>query len=61
MTFPLLNGLFGQTLFESYIFNGKIGRYPVVFTFLVSDHFYDYNQGVLIIIRNKKESSILKG
>ena len=44
-TFFISIQLSSQTLYVSYIFKGTIGTNPIVMTFLVSDHFYNYDQG----------------
>ena len=47
--------LSAQTLYESYIFKGTIGAKSIVLTFLVSDHFYNYDQGSYYYTKQKKK------
>ena len=46
-----------QTIYSSYIFKGTKGNTKIVMTFLVPDHFYDFDQGSYYSTKNKKTIS----
>jgi len=55
MTLCLFSKVSGQTLYTSYIFKGTIGTNPIVLTFLIPDHFYNYDQGTYYYTKQKKK------
>jgi len=55
MLFFFSTKISAQTLYTSYIFNGSIGNNPIILTFLVPDHFYNYDQGSYYYTKNKRK------
>ena len=55
MLFLLSTKLSAQTLYAAYIFNGSIGKNSIVLTFIVPDHFYNYDQGSYYYTKNKQK------